>query len=162
MHSHLPRLLFHLAPRFTLRLCRYFCSASVLTLQSPCMGDQSPAASSASWARLCSLGPGFPTGWDLEGEGKATPPKSFGSTLAQLDGAQHPHPMVDCAGCWQGCALPICPLWCPCGRGTAGPASVARLCGHFHRDPGFVRASFSASSLWLCKSEPCPSLDFLA
>lgn len=50
----------------------------------------------------------------------------------------------------------------PAAAVLAGPASVARLCGHFHHDPGFVRASFSASSLWLCKSEPCPSLDFLA
>lgn len=117
---------------FFIWLCRYFCSASVLTLQSPCMGNQSPAASSASWARLCSLGPGFPMGWDLEGEGKAIPPTSFGSTLAQLDGAQHPHPMIDYAGCWQGCALLLCLPCCPCSccagracqRGTSvGPFS---------------------------------------
>lgn len=148
MHSHLPRLLFHLAPRFTPRLCRYFCSASVLTLQSPCIGNQSPAASSASWAGLCSLGPGFSMGWTLENEEKATPSLgSFGSTLAQLDGAQHPHPVTDCAGCWQGCALMICLPWCPCSSVLAGPGSLASLWGHFHRDPGFVRASFLVSSL---------------
>lgn len=133
MHPHLPRLLFRLAPRFTLRLCRYFCSASVLTLQRPCMGNQSPAASSAIWARLCSLGPGFPMGWDLEGEGKATPPKSFGSTLAQLDGAQHPRPMTDCAGCWQGCALPVCPPWCPCSRRAGRACQCGTAVGAFSR-----------------------------
>lgn len=133
MHPHLPRLLFRLAPRFTLRLCRYFCSASVLTLQRPCMGNQSPAASSAIWARLCSLGLGFPMGWDLEGEGKATPPKSFGSTLAQLDGAQHPRPMTDCAGCWQGCALPVCPPWCPCSRRAGRACQCGTAVGAFSR-----------------------------
>lgn len=142
VHSHLPRLLFHLAPRFMLRLCRYFCSASVLTLQSPCMGNQSPAASSASWARLCSLGPNFPMGWDLEGGGKAIPPKSFGNTLAQLDGAQHLHPVTDCAGCWQGCALLICLLWCPCSCCAGRACQRGTSVGPFSQRP------------WLCEGFP--------
>lgn len=49
----------------------------------------------------------------------------------------------------------------PAAAGLAGPASVAWLCGHFHSDPGCVRASFSASSLWLCKSELAQAWIFL-
>lgn len=44
----------------------------------------------------------------------------------------------------------------------AGPASVARLRSHFHDGRGFVKAPFLVSSLWLCNSEFCSNLDFLA
>lgn len=164
MCSHLPRLLFRPAPRFAPGLCRYFCSASALTFQSPCVVNQNPTSASAGWAGLFSLGPSFPVGWEmdhLEGEGKATRPRSFSSTLAPLDGTWHPYAVMDRPVCWwglvdlHGVAAPAVP---------AGPAGMARLRDHFHNGPGFVKASFWVSSLWKRggKSEFCPNLVFLA
>lgn len=99
----------------------------------------------------------------LEGKGKATHPRSFGSTLAVLDGTQHPHPadrplslLVGRCSAWLTTAALLHPL---CQQVVP---SVACLQGRFHDGPGFVKASFLVSSLWLCKSEFCPNLVFLA
>lgn len=78
MRSHLPRLLFPLAPRFALGLRKYFCSASVLPFQSPCVVRQNPAASPAGWAGICFLTPSFPMGWEMDnpgGQGESHPSK---------------------------------------------------------------------------------------
>lgn len=110
MRSHLPRLLFLLAPRFALGVCRYFCSASALTFQSPCMVNQNPSASSASWARLCSHGPIFPMGSEMDHPRKCREshlskvlwqhPCTSGRDLASPTCDRLPHLLVGLCSTW--------------------------------------------------------------
>lgn len=112
MHSHLPRLLIrlHFKSKIYAEALQIFLFCFCPDTSTPLHGQPEPCIIISQLGQTLLPGSQLVHVWALESEGKAIPPKSFGSTLAQLGGAQHHHPTTDCAGCWQGL-----PVWHICG-----------------------------------------------